>query len=122
VLKVQQGGESKRTNLTSSRDYAIVGFVIGGMAGFFFTSDWTYALIAGAAGAIFLYIASRKTIELSDLLRKVVGAFLLIYGLFAELAPQRYPIGNVPQNQVSIVALGMILFGLYMLRHELGLV
>jgi uncharacterized membrane protein YeaQ/YmgE (transglycosylase-associated protein family) len=122
VLKVQEGGEKRESKMLSRQDYGVVGFIIGAIATYFVTSNWTATILGAAAGSVLLYYFSPKDFDFSNLLRKVLGSFLVIYGVFAELSPSRYPIGTVPESQIPVVALGMILFGLYLLRHELGFV
>jgi hypothetical protein len=118
---VQEGGERNRSKMPSSQDHAILGFLVGAFVGFFITSNWIGALVGAIAGTLLLYHASRTRFELSNLLRKLLATFLVFYGLFAELSPSKYPLGNIPESQIPVVALAMILVGIYLLRHELGL-
>lgn len=89
--------------MPNPKDYALVGFVLGAFVSYFVTNTPLGAMVVGVAGVFIFYYSSQKHFETSDLLRKSLGAFL-IYGLFVELSPTKYTIGNIPQAQLPIIA------------------
>jgi hypothetical protein len=121
-VKGAKGGEEVERNFLSYRQtHAIVGALIGFLIGYFLTANYSYAVVIALVGVALGYF-TKPSFELWDLLRKLLGAFAIFYGVFAVISPERYPIATLPPTQVPLAGVLFIVLGLYLLRRELRLI
>lgn len=56
--------------------------------------------------------------DVGQVFRIVIGILAAVYGLLVLIDPVRYPVGTVPLQYTPLVAIGLLILGVYLLTRE----
>src|SRR5208282_1537497 len=105
----------KENSLARRRTHIVAGALVAFALTYVFIKNPIFSVIGAIIGATLAYFDTTHY-DLIETLRKFAGIFLGIYGILAVLAPDKYPIAQLPTSLVALAGLVCIVGAVFLLR------